>query len=73
MQRFDGPKERVYRNSAHRQQKMHESLFASSDKRKRDLSPEDELFRRTFDDRTVAHLQSLFSTNIRQYNASEKP
>jgi recombinational DNA repair ATPase RecF len=39
----------------------------------RELSLEEEQFRRTFDDRTVAQLQNIFSTNLRQYNASEKP
>ena len=73
VQRHGGNQERVYRNSAFKKQKLHESIFNSSDKRLRELSEEDEHFRRTFDERTVAQLQNIFSSNIRQYNASEKP
>jgi hypothetical protein len=69
--RIFGGQERVYRNSALKEQKIHESVFNSSKTKWRgDMTPEDELFRRTFDDRIVQQLQSVFSSNHRQYNES---
>ena len=72
--RTSGKQEKIYKNTPYEEQKLHMSLFSSASKeRLRDLSPEEESFRRTFDDRTVLKLNSVFANNIRQYNASEKP
>ena len=58
-------------------QKRHQSIFGdptAERTREPDYSfDDDEAFRRTFDDRTMKHLNSIFSSNYRQYNETEKP
>ena len=71
--RSSGKQEKIYKNTPYDDQKLHMSVFASSKERLRELSPEEESFRRTFDDRTVLKLNNVFASNIRQYNESEKP
>jgi len=70
--------ERVYRNSALKDQKRHQSVFSSKklslarpeQQSRWDLEDE---FRNTFDERTLAHLKNLFSSNFRAFNNSERP
>jgi len=53
---------------------MHQSVFSE----KKGKSPDgwgdlDDEFRKTFDERTLAHLKGAFSSNFRAYNNSERP
>ena len=50
---------------------MHESIFKKN--AGGSAFAEDEAFRRTFDERTVKALNSVFANNCRQYNEIEKP
>ena len=45
----------------------------SEKKRAHDAWDLDDNFRKTFDERTLAHLKGAFSSNFRAFNNSERP